>query len=89
MEFQRNAKLGASADVQLYIVIALSALITFGFYWFVQYNIRHNTRILRWLKAVGRATHLERKGIWGVLQRWLDRNSTPQEEEEEKHEKVA
>lgn len=81
-------KLGASVDVQLYIVIALSTLITFVFYWFVQYNIRNNTRVFKWLKMVGRATHLERKGLWGVLQKWLDRNSTPKEEEEQ-HEKVA
>ena len=81
-------KLGASVDVQLYIVIALSTLITFVFYWFVQYNIRNNTRVFKWLKMVRRATHLERKGLWGVLQKWLDRNSTPKEEEEQ-HEKVA
>lgn len=81
-------KLGASVDLQLYIVIALSTLITFVFYWFVQYNIRNNTRVFKWLKIVGRATHLERKGLWGVLQKWLDRNSTPKEEEEQ-HEKVA
>lgn len=81
-------KLGASVDVQLYIVIALSTLITFVFYWFVQYNIRKNTRILRVFKVVGRATHLERKGIWRVLQKWLDRNSAPKEEDEQ-HEKMA
>lgn len=74
-------KLGASVDVQLYIVVALSALITFVFYWFVQYNIRKNTRIIRMLKVIGRATHLERKGIWEVMQKWLDRNSTPKDDE--------
>ncbi|MBP3383453.1 MAG: undecaprenyl/decaprenyl-phosphate alpha-N-acetylglucosaminyl 1-phosphate transferase [Tidjanibacter sp.] len=75
-------KLGVSVDVQLYIVIALGTIIAFVFYWFVQYNIRKNTRIFRVLKIVGRATHLERKGIWEVLQKWLDRKSTPKEEKE-------
>lgn len=76
-------KLGVSVDVQLYIVIVLSAIITFVFYWFVQYNIRNHTRTLIWMKAVGRATHIERKGIWSVLQKWLDRNSKPKNDEQQ------
>lgn len=74
-------KLGVSIDVQLYIVIALSVLITFGLYGFIQYHIRNNTRTLKVLKVVGRYTHIERKGIWSKMQKWLDRNATPKEEE--------
>ena len=81
-------KLGASIDAQLYIVIVLSVLITFVFYWFVQYNIRRNTRMLSYMKVVGRWTHIERKGFWGIMQKWLDRNSTPKEEKEQ-NEKAA
>jgi hypothetical protein len=77
-----------SINVQLYIVIALSVLITFGLYGFVQYHIKNNTRTLKVLKVIGRYTHIERKGIWSKMQKWLDRNSTPKAEEE-KQEKVA
>ncbi len=81
-------KLGVSINVQLYIVIALSVLITFGLYGFIQYHIKNNTHTLKVLKVVGRYTHIERKGIWSKMQKWFDRNSTPKEEEEQ-HEKVA
>lgn len=74
-------KLGVSINVQLYIVIALSLLITFGLYGFIQHHIKNNTRTLKVLKVVGRYTHIERKGIWSKMQKWLDRNSTPKEEE--------
>lgn len=74
-------KLGVSINVQLYIVIALSLLITFGLYGFIQHHIKNNTHTLIVLKVIGRHTHIERKGIWSKMQKWLDRNSTPKEEE--------
>ena len=77
-------KLGATIDVQLYIVIALSLLITFGLYAFVQHHLNHDTKTLKVLKVIGRNTHIERQGIWETLQKWFDRNSTPKEEEREK-----
>lgn len=77
-------KLGATVDVQLYIVITLSVLITFGLYAFVQHHLKNDTKTLKVLKVIGRNTHLERKGIWGVMQKWFDRNSAPKEEEREK-----
>lgn len=70
-------RFGASIDVQLYIVIAMSTIITFVLYSFIQYHLRHNTRTCRVLKLIGRMTHVERKGIWGKAQRWLDRNALP------------
>lgn len=81
-------KLGVSINVQLYIVIALSVLITFGLYGFIQYHIKNDTRTLKVLRVIGRHTHIERNGIWSKMQKWFDRNSTPKEEEEQ-HEKVA
>lgn len=74
-------KLGASIDVQLYVVMALSVFITFGLYGFVQHHLKYDTKTLKVLKRIGRATHIERKGIWGVMQKWFDRNSTPKETE--------
>lgn len=76
-------RLGVSIDVQLYIIIALSVLITFGLYAFVQYHIKHDTRTLKVLKVIGRSTHIERKGIWSIMQKWFDRNSAPKEDDKE------
>lgn len=76
-------RLGVSIDVQLYIIVALSVLITFGLYAFVQYHIKHDTRTLKVLKVIGRSTHIERKGIWSIMQKWFDRNSAPKEDDKE------
>lgn len=73
-------KCGASIDLQLYIVIAVGVLATFGVYGFIYYHIRRNTTICRVLRVIARRTHVERKGIWKVVQKWLDRKSTPKEE---------
>lgn len=72
-------RLGATIDVQLYIVIAMGVMITFGLYSFIQYHIKHNTHTCKVLKRVGLLTHVERKGVWGRAQKWLDRRSAPEE----------
>ncbi len=72
-------RLGVSIDVQLYIVVSLGLLVTFGVYGFIKYQINHATKTLEVLKSVGRMTHIERKGIWATMQNWLDRNSKPQD----------
>ncbi|MBQ8272627.1 MAG: undecaprenyl/decaprenyl-phosphate alpha-N-acetylglucosaminyl 1-phosphate transferase [Tidjanibacter sp.] len=76
-------KCGASIDVQLYIVIAMSTLATFGLYAFIYYHIRRNTKIYRVMRVVARVTHIERKGIWSSIQNWLDRRSAPKEESDD------
>lgn len=76
-------KCGVSIDVQLYIVIAMGALATFGLYAFIYYHIRRNTRTLKVMRVIARSTHFERKGIWKTIQTWLDRNAKPEEEENE------
>lgn len=80
--------LGVSIDVQLYLVVGLGILVTFGLYAFIYYHIRRETKIYRLLRVVARQTHFERKGIWGAIQRWLDRNSKP-EGFEQQNEKAA
>lgn len=74
-------KYGVSIDVQLYIVIAMGVLTTFGLYAFIYYHIRRNTNACRLMRVIARSTHFERKGIWKTIQKWLDRNSTPKEDE--------
>lgn len=75
-------KSGMSIDVQLYIVIVMGVLATFGLYTFIYYHLRRNTLTYRVMRVIARNTHFERKGIWNTIQKWLDRNSEPEDNEE-------
>ncbi len=67
-------KLGASIDTQFYIVVFLSFMSTFGFYWFIKWNKKHDTRFYAFCCRMGEHTHLERKGSWLFIQRMVDMN---------------
>lgn len=67
-------RLGASIDVQLYVVIALGVLITFVFYGLMRRQIQCNGRFYKLLSRIGTWTHFERSGIWATMQNWLDGN---------------
>ena len=82
-------RLGVHVDIQLYVVIVLGVLATFGLYGFIQYQINNDTKALKVLKALASITHVERKGVWAVIQGWLDRNSIPKEEQADGEEKAA
>ena len=64
---------GCSIDVQLYIVLVLSILITSGLYNFMEWHIRHKTQFVRLLHRIGYRTHLNRTGIFFWLQKKKDR----------------
>lgn len=66
-------KVGCSIDAQLYIVLVLSILITFGLYNFMEWHIRHKTQFVRLLHRIGYRTHLNRTGIFFWLQKKMDR----------------
>lgn len=66
-------KLGASIDVQLYIVVALSILATFVLYQFSQRQIANQTKCLDRFKRIAKVMHIEKKGIWYTLQRMIDK----------------
>ena len=66
-------KLGASINLQLYIVLALALSATFGFYTFVRMQQRRNSAIYQWLLRMGEASHVERKGFWDLMRRLMDR----------------
>ncbi len=66
-------KLGASIDVQLYIVVALSILATFVLYQFGQRQIANQTKCLDRFKRIAKVMHIEKKGIWYTLQRMIDK----------------
>ncbi len=66
-------KLGASIDVQLYIVVTISILSTFVLYWFAKRQIEHEGKCLKIFKAIAKALHIEKKGIWYIVQRIIDK----------------
>jgi hypothetical protein len=66
-------KLGASIDVQLYIVIALSILATFVLYLFAQRQIAKGPKSQNGFKRIAKALHIGKKGIWYILQRFIDK----------------
>ena len=75
-------KLGASVDVQTYIVVALGLLVTFGFYKYmkVQQNggpvdeegYPQGTWLWHRMCELGYYTHRENKRTWRVLKRIMD-----------------
>lgn len=66
-------KCGASAATQLYIVIALSLLVTVGFYYGLRFCGKHGWAPYRFMQCLGKMTHVERKGVFLWLQRMVDR----------------
>lgn len=65
---------GASVDIQLYTVIALSMLVTVGFYYGMRFCGRKNWILYQWMQRLGKMTHVGRKGVFLWLQRIMDRN---------------
>ena len=65
-------KLGASIDVQFYVVMASGLLLTAGFYKFMRMNINNDTAIYKFTKRVGAMTHIENHRIWLALQKMVD-----------------
>ena len=63
---------GFSVDVQLYVVVAMALLFTFGLYAFISYHITRKTRINALLLRVGELSHIERKGIFHWLRETVD-----------------
>lgn len=63
---------GGSVDVQLYVVIVCGIALNGGLYYLLRHVGEHNI-IKRMFKAIGRATHFERKGAFLLLQKIVDR----------------
>lgn len=73
-------KCGLSADVQLYIVIALSMLVTVGFYYGLRFCSKKNWAVYRFMQQVGKITHVDRKGFFLWAQKVLDGKHDPMDE---------
>ncbi len=66
-------KAGASVDTQLYIVLALGFLSTFGLYKLSSIMIKKEGRGLKAMRSIGRFLHVEKKGVWLKLQNFIDK----------------
>ena len=70
-------KCGAGVDVQLYVVIALSMLVTVGLYYGLRLCGKKGWAPYRFMQRVGKITHVERKGLFFWLQKIVDRGTAP------------
>ena len=66
-------KLGASVEVQLYIVLALSIMVTFVFYNFAKRQIAKQGKALVFFKKIAKSMQFEKKGIWEFAQKTIDK----------------
>lgn len=66
-------RLGASVDMQLYVVIVMGMLITFAFYRFARVQQRKQTAFYRWLTKVGDWTHVGHTLWFGNFRDFLDK----------------
>ncbi len=66
-------ELGASIDVQLYAVVGMSMLATFGLYHFMQWHLDHNTKLLHKIHRIGYGIHISRTRGFIWLQKMIDR----------------
>ena len=64
--------LGASAAVQLYVVIIVALMVTFGLYKIVYIAGQRGWRLYRFLQYLGRKTHVEKSGMWLKFRDLLD-----------------
>ena len=65
-------KLGASIDMQFYVVIVAGLALTAGFYKMMRLAIANNWAIYRLLQRVGEKTHVENNRGWLALQKIVD-----------------
>lgn len=65
-------KCGATIEWQLYIVVALGMFVTFIFYPFVKRQIAKQTLFYRILSKIAAITHVQRKGFWLTIQKFID-----------------
>lgn len=65
-------RLGASVDVQLYVVLAMAILSTFGFYGFMRLCQRRDSAPWHFMQRWAHISRVERKGFFLLLQRIID-----------------
>lgn len=64
---------GASIEVQLYIVLTMSILVTFAFYKFARKQIEKNTKTYQVMHKIGTMTHFEKNKTWKYVEKIIDK----------------
>lgn len=67
-------KLGASVEMQLYIVVALGVALTFVFYPWARKQIKNNTSVYRFLNRIGQKTHVSHSFAFEKFRAYLDQD---------------
>ena len=65
-------RLGASVDIQLYVVLIMAFLCTFGFYGLMRFFQHRSSPVWYAMSSLGKVTRVERKGLFLWLQRIMD-----------------
>lgn len=65
-------RLGANVDVQLYVVVAMALFCTFGLYGSLRFCQHRDSAVWHAMCRMGKITHVERKGFFLWLQRFMD-----------------
>ena len=68
-------KCGASVDLQLYVVVVLSLLVTVGFYYGLRLCGKRGWAAYRLMQRIGKLSHFERRGVFLFLQRIVDQSN--------------
>lgn len=68
-------ELGASIDMQTYIVVALGILNTFVFYKFMRIQANRDSRIYKAMLRLGNLTHIGHTRFWSFMREMVDRMS--------------
>lgn len=65
-------ELGATVEVQFYVVVICGFTVTAAFYKFMRLQISSDTKVAQFMRRVGRTTHFESRKSWQALQRCMD-----------------
>ena len=65
-------KCGAGIDVQLYVVVAMALLSTFGYYGLMRRCQVRDNAAWRFMQRIGKFSHVERKGFFLWMQHLMD-----------------
>lgn len=63
---------GASAELQLYVVIVAGLIFVWGPYFFLSWQIKKQTNFIKKIEVWAIDTHLGRKSWWKSISAWLD-----------------
>ncbi len=64
--------LGASVDIQFYVVVTCAICVTAVFYKFMRVQMAHNTSVARFVRYLGDCSHYEKYPVWSSMQRLMD-----------------